>query len=68
MSQIFCLKIFFVPFWCRILERVHSHYPDNYKKERFDRINVGLTEFRSWMEKVYSGTHNTVFLLLFPFY
>ncbi|XP_071703177.1 callose synthase 7-like isoform X2 [Rutidosis leptorrhynchoides] len=34
-----------------ILERVHSHY-DNDQKERFERINVRLTQIRSWKEKV----------------
>ncbi|KAF5754287.1 putative 1,3-beta-glucan synthase [Helianthus annuus] len=35
-----------------ILERVHSHYPDNEKKERFEQINYRLTALRATREKV----------------
>ncbi|KAK1438031.1 hypothetical protein QVD17_03832 [Tagetes erecta] len=35
-----------------ILERVHSHYQDNDKKERFERINTRLTQIRAGKEKV----------------
>ncbi|KAK9052604.1 hypothetical protein SSX86_029234 [Deinandra increscens subsp. villosa] len=35
-----------------ILERVHSHYQDNDKKERFERINTKRTHIRARKEKV----------------
>ncbi|KAI3713989.1 hypothetical protein L1987_72578 [Smallanthus sonchifolius] len=35
-----------------ILERVHSHYQDNDKKERFERVNTRLTQIRAGKEKV----------------
>ncbi|PWA91082.1 hypothetical protein CTI12_AA094310 [Artemisia annua] len=35
-----------------ILEKVHSQYQDNDKKERFERINTRLTQIRAWKEKV----------------
>ncbi|KAL8268757.1 hypothetical protein R6Q59_002555 [Mikania micrantha] len=37
---------------CGIVERAHSHHPDNDKKERFTRINIQLTQDKSWKEKV----------------
>ncbi|KVH97549.1 1,3-beta-glucan synthase subunit FKS1-like, domain-1 [Cynara cardunculus var. scolymus] len=35
-----------------ILDRAHSRRQDNDKKERFERINIRLTQIRSWKEKV----------------
>ncbi|KAI3719792.1 hypothetical protein L6452_20697 [Arctium lappa] len=35
-----------------ILDRAHSRRQDNDKKERFEQINIRLTQIRSWKEKV----------------
>ncbi|XP_023736558.1 callose synthase 7 isoform X1 [Lactuca sativa] len=35
-----------------ILEKPRAHHRDNDRKERFEQINVGLTQMKSWKEKV----------------
>ncbi|XP_023736557.1 callose synthase 7 isoform X2 [Lactuca sativa] len=35
-----------------ILERAHAYHRDNDRKERFEQINVRLTQMKSWKEKV----------------
>ena len=42
----------------RILEKSHSDHLDNQdsKKEKFESINIRLTQNRSWREKVFAQT------------